>query len=54
MNKLFNLLLTLMCGVSFIEALMAESSEAFFMAGVAMCLSATVFLINAFYPLFKK
>lgn len=54
MQNLFNLLLILMCGVSCIEALTAESSEAFVMAGTAMCLSAIMFLINASYPLFKK
>ena len=54
MNNLFNLLLTIMCGVSCIEAITAESTEAFIMAGTAMCLSSIMFLINASYPLFKK
>ena len=54
MNNLFNLLLTLMCGVSCIEAITAESTEAFVLASTAMCISAICFLINASYPLFKK
>lgn len=54
MSNLFNLLLTLMTGVSAIEAICAESTEAFVLASTAMILSSVVFLINLSYPLFKK
>ena len=50
MKNLFNLLLTLLCGVSCIAAITAESTEAFIFAGTLMCLSAICFLI----PLFNK
>lgn len=54
MNNLFNLLLTLMCGVSCIAAITADNTEQFIFAASAMCLSATCFLINVTHPLFKK
>jgi hypothetical protein len=46
MKNLFNLLLTLLCGVSCISAITAETSEAFILAGTMMCFSAIAFIIN--------
>lgn len=46
MKNLFNLLLTLLCGVSMLAAMMSTSREAFVIAGAMMCLSAIAFLIN--------
>ena len=54
MNNLFNLLLILMCGISGIQALTADSVEGFTISLVALCLSVIIFSINTFYPLFKK
>ena len=46
MKNLFNLLLTLLCGVSCISAMTAETTEAFILAGTMMCFSAIAFIIN--------
>lgn len=54
MKNLFNLLLILMCGISFIIAMMATNTEAFVYATSALFLSAIVFLINAAMPLIKE
>lgn len=49
MKNLFNLLLTLLCGVSCLSAITAESTEAFVIASTMMCFAATVFIINSKY-----
>lgn len=49
MKNLFNLLLTILCGISCISALTADTTEAFVIASMMMCFSATVFIINAKY-----
>jgi hypothetical protein len=47
MKNLFNLLLTLLCGVSCISAMTAETTEAFILASTMMCFSAIAFIINS-------
>lgn len=47
MKNLFNLLLVLLCGVSCISAIIAESTEAFILATIMMCFSAIAFIINS-------
>jgi hypothetical protein len=47
MKNLFNLLLTLLCGVSCISAITAETTEAFVFGSTLMCLSAIAFIINS-------
>jgi len=46
MKNVFNLLLTLLCGVSCISAMVAETMEAFVFGSLLMCLSAIVFIIS--------
>jgi hypothetical protein len=46
MKNLFNLLLVLLCGISCISAITAESSEAFILAGLMMCFSAGMFIVS--------
>jgi hypothetical protein len=43
-----------MCGVSCIEAITAESTEAFVLASTAIAISSAMFIINLSYPLFKN
>lgn len=49
MKNLFNLLLTLLCGISCISAMTAETTEAFILASTMMCFSAIIFIINTKY-----
>jgi hypothetical protein len=54
MNNLFNLTLTLLTGVTCIQALTAETTEVFVLASLGMFLSLVMFLVNIKHPLFKK
>jgi hypothetical protein len=54
MNNLFNLTLTLLTGVTCLQALTAETEEVFVIASLGMFLSAILFLLNLKHPLFKK
>lgn len=49
MKNLFNLLLALLCSISCISAITAESTEAFVISSTMMCFSAIVFIINSKY-----
>lgn len=46
MKNLLNLLFVLLSGTGCITAMVAETTEAFFLGGVIMCLSSIAFLIN--------
>lgn len=54
MNNLFNLVLTLLSGITFIQAITAETTEVFILASAGMFLSSVLFLLNINNPLFKK
>ena len=49
MKNLFNLLLAMLCNVSCISAMTAESTEAFVISSTMMCFAAIAFIINAKY-----
>jgi hypothetical protein len=49
MKNLFNLLLILLCGISCLSAITAESTEAFVISSTMMCVGAIAFIINSKY-----
>jgi hypothetical protein len=54
MNKLLNLLITIMCAVCTFELIVAETFEAYVFSIVGLLLSSMIFIVNLRYPLFRK